>query len=77
MNEHCTSEMVEQHKEDLTKLNLIVRGNGDKEMSLVTRVKKLEDNFHKISLKLTVVVVLLMILISVQAPALIAGIRTF
>ena len=77
MAEHCMSEMVEQHKEDITKLNLIVRGNGDKEMSLVTRVKKLEDKFQKISLKLTVVVVLLSILITVQAPALIAGIRVF
>ena len=66
---------MDEDEKILTKLDLIVRGNGNKEMSLVTRIKKLEDNFHKISLKLTVVVLLLLILISVQAPALMVGLR--
>ncbi len=61
----------------LTKLRIAVFGNGNEEMSLVTRTKKLEDNFHKTSIKLTVIMVLLLILITVQAPALMAGIRGF
>ncbi len=66
---------MDEDEKMLTQLNLIVRGNGDKGMSLVTRTQKLEDNFHKISIKLTIVVVLLLILISVQAPNLMAGLR--
>ncbi len=64
-------------EEILTKLRIAVFGNGNEEMSLVTRTKKLEDNFHKTSIKLTVIMVLLLILITVQAPALMAGIRGF
>ena len=64
-------------EEILTKLRIAVFGNGNEEMSLVTRTKKLEDNFYKTSIKLTVIMVLLLILITVQAPALMAGIRGF
>ena len=66
---------MEKEEEDdlLIRLRTTVFGNGSK--GLVTKVDSLEDNFHKISLKLTVVVVLLMILITVQAPALLAGLR--
>lgn len=68
---------MEDDEKVLTELNILVRGNGSKETGLICRTGKLEDNFHKISIKLSVIVVFLVVLISVQAPALIAGIRMF
>lgn len=68
---------MEEDEKILTELNILVRGNGSKETGLVARTGKLEGSFHKIEKKLTVVVVLLLILISVQAPALMAGLRVF
>ena len=65
----------EKEHDILTKLDLIVRGNGSK--GLVKKVETLEEKFHKISNKLTVVVVLLAILIAVQAPTLMVGLRGF
>ncbi len=66
---------MEQDEKILTELSILVRGNGTKETGLVHRTIKLEQKFHDISIKLTVVVVLLLILISVQTPALLAGIK--
>ena len=63
-------------KEDLlTRLRIAVFGNGQK--GLVKKVEILEEKYNKISSKLTVVMVLLMILIAVQAPALMVGLRGF
>lgn len=66
---------MENEEDLLTRLRMAVFGNGSK--GLIIKVDKLEENFQKISLKLTVVMVLLMILITVQAPALLAGMRAF
>ena len=68
---------MEQEEDLLTRLRIAIFGNGDKKVSLVERVGKLEEDFRKTSTKLTIVIVLLLILITVQAPALMAGIRGF
>ena len=59
---------MEEDEKTLTELNILVRGNGTPETGLIHRTGELEKKFYKISTKLTVVVVLLMVLIAVQAP---------
>ena len=66
---------MEKDKKTLTELNILVRGNGSK--GLVKKVETLEEKFNKISIKLTVLIVLSSILITAQAPYLMAGLRVF
>lgn len=66
---------MNQEEDLMTRLRIAVFGNGQK--GLVNKVEILEEKYNKISSKLTVVMVLLMILIAVQAPALMIGLRGF
>ena len=62
--------MTEEQKSTLTKLNVVVLGNGNKENSLVVKVAKLEGIMGKITNTLTVMTVFMGILLVVQIPEL-------
>ena len=62
--------MTEEQKSTLTKLNVVVLGNGNKENSLVVKIAKLEGIMGKITNTLTVMTVFMGILLVVQIPEL-------
>jgi len=66
--ELCSKQMIEDHKDLLTRLRIAIYGNGDK--GLLKRMDDSEKALIRINTKLTVMIVFMGILIVAQVPSL-------